>query len=69
MTTTANMLTLMGMALIRFGGRGAGGFVFMLLGLMVVGLVVWALTRPAGNDAPRSDGPTGTGSPAAGAQE
>jgi len=58
MTTAANLLALMGMALIRFGGRSAGGFVFMLFGLMVVGLVVWALTRPAGNDASRGNGPT-----------
>lgn len=45
MTTFANTLTLMGMSLIRFGGRGGGGFVLMLFGLVVVGVVVWALTR------------------------
>jgi hypothetical protein len=49
MTTFANALALMGMALIRFGGRGGGGFIFMLLGLAIVGVVVYALARP-GND-------------------
>lgn len=66
MTTIANALTLPGMALIRVGGRGAGGFVFMLFGLAVVGVVVWALTRTGGSDAPpRSSGGTGGSSPAA----
>jgi hypothetical protein len=45
MTTCANVLTLMGMSLIRFGGRGGGGFAFLLFGLLIVGVVVWALTR------------------------
>jgi len=44
MTTFANVLALMGMSLIRFG-RGGGGFVFMLFGLLIVGVVVWALTK------------------------
>jgi hypothetical protein len=72
MTTLANVLALMGMSLIRFGGRGGGGFIFMLFGLMVVGVVVWALTRPAGYptyDAPRSNGPANRNSSAAGTQE
>jgi hypothetical protein len=46
MTTIANMLALVGIALIRFGGRGGGGFAFLLFGLLIVGVVVWALTRP-----------------------
>ncbi len=46
MTTLANVLALFGMALIRFGGRGAGGVVFLLFGLAIIGAVVWALTRP-----------------------
>jgi hypothetical protein len=44
MMTCANVLTLLGMSLIRFGGRG-GGFAFPLFGLLIVGVVVWALTR------------------------
>jgi hypothetical protein len=69
MTTAANMLTLMGMSLIRFGGRGGGGFAFLLFGLLVIGIVVWALTRPSGNNpAPPVRPPNGS-SPAAGAQE
>jgi hypothetical protein len=69
MTTFANALALLGMALIRFGGRGGGGFVFMLFGLAVVGVVVWALTRTGGNDAPRSIPGTGGSSPAPRAPE
>ena len=49
MTTLANSLALFGMALIRFGGRGPGGFIWMLFGLAIVGALVWALTRPAGD--------------------
>jgi len=45
MMTCANALTLMGKSLMRFGGRGGGGFAFLLFGLLIVGLVVWALTR------------------------
>jgi hypothetical protein len=48
MTTLANSLALFGMALIRFGGRGPGGFIWMLFGLAIVGALVWALTRPVG---------------------
>jgi hypothetical protein len=69
MTTLANVLALIGLAAIRFGGRGGGGFVFMLFGLTVLGVVVWALTRPNGNDAAGSDRRTGGSSPAAGAPE
>ena len=70
MTAFANALALLGMALIRFGGRGAGGFVFMLFGLAVVGVVVWALMRTGGSDAPpRSSGGAGGSSPAARAPE
>jgi|HubBroStandDraft_2_1064218.scaffolds.fasta_scaffold6170893_1 hypothetical protein len=46
--TAANTLALLGMAFIRFGGRG-GGFVFLLFGLLIVGVLAWALTRPGGN--------------------
>ena len=69
MTTLANVLALIGLAAIRFGGRGGGGFVFMLFGLTVLGVVVWALTRPGGNDAAGGGGRTSGSSPAAGAQE
>jgi hypothetical protein len=69
MTTLANVMALMGMAAIRFGSRGGGGVVFMLFGLAVLGVVVWALTRPDGNDASRSGGQTGGRSPAPRAPE
>jgi len=46
MTTLANALALFGMALIRFGGRSGSGIAFMLFGLLIVGVVVWALARP-----------------------
>ena len=45
MITCANLLGLLGVELIRFGGRGGAGFFFLLTGLLVIGLVVWALTR------------------------
>jgi len=51
MTTIANVLSLAGMVLIRFGGRGGGGLVVTLFGMAVVGTVVWALTRPVGPEA------------------
>jgi hypothetical protein len=54
MTTLANVLALIGLAAIRFGGRGGGGILFMLFGLTVLGVVVWALTRSTGNDASRN---------------
>jgi hypothetical protein len=66
MTTFANLLGLAGMALIRFGGRGGGGLVFLLFGLAVICVLVWALTRTAGPDLPRSNGGS---SPAPGAKE
>jgi hypothetical protein len=69
MITLANILALMGMAAIRFGARFSGGFFFMLFGLMVVGLVVWALTRPVVNALPVSGNRPGGSSPAAGTQE
>lgn len=69
MITLANVLALMGMAAIRYGARIGGGFVFMVLGLMVVGAVVWALTRPIANATPASGGQPGGSSPAAGTQE
>jgi hypothetical protein len=69
MITLANVLALMGMAAIRFGARFGGGFIFMLLGLMVVGAVVWALTRPIANTAPVSGSRPGGSSPATGTQE
>ncbi|MGD0632028.1 MAG: hypothetical protein ABR987_22070 [Terracidiphilus sp.] len=67
MTTLANALALFGMALIRFGGRGGGGFLFMLFGLVIVGVVVWALARPY--EAPRTNVRPSSNSPAPGAQE
>jgi hypothetical protein len=50
MATLANMLALMGMALIRFDGRGAGGFVLTLFGLAALGIVVWVLKRQGGGE-------------------
>jgi hypothetical protein len=69
MITIANVLALMGMAAIRYGARIGGGFVFMLFGLMVVGVVVWALTRPIASTTPVSGARPGGSSPAAGTQE
>jgi hypothetical protein len=54
MTTFANALALFGMALIRFGGRGGGGFLFMLFGLLIVGVLVWALTRPGSGESAKN---------------
>jgi hypothetical protein len=54
MTTLANLFALMGIGLIRFGGRGGGGFVFLLFGLAVIVLLVWALTRSSGNESAKN---------------
>jgi hypothetical protein len=54
MTTFANTLALLGMALIRFGGRGGGGFVFMLFGFLIVGVLVWALTRSGSGESAKN---------------
>jgi hypothetical protein len=54
MVTFANALGLLGFFLIRFGGRGGGGFVFMLLGLAVVAVVAYALARPSGNESAKN---------------
>ena len=54
MITLANVLALLGMAAIRFGGRGGGGLVFLVFGLAVVGVVAWALTRPASSDSAKN---------------
>jgi hypothetical protein len=49
-TTVANGLGLLGFAAIRFGAR-AGGIVLTLIGLAIVGALVWALTKPDKNAA------------------
>jgi len=54
MTTLANVLALMGIELIRFGGRGGGGFVFLLFGLAVIVVLVWALTRPGSSESAKN---------------
>jgi hypothetical protein len=54
MATFANALALLEFFLIRFGGRGGGGFVFMLLGLAVVAVVAYALARPSGNESAKN---------------
>jgi hypothetical protein len=54
MTTLANLFALMGIELIRFGGRGGGGFVFLLFGLAAIGIVVWALTRPGSSESAKN---------------
>jgi hypothetical protein len=54
MATFANALALLGFFLIRFGDRGGGGFVFMLLGLAVVAVVAYALARPSGNESAKN---------------
>jgi hypothetical protein len=51
MTTCANLLALMALELIRWSGRGGSGFVFLMFGLAIVGIVAWALARPAGTSA------------------
>ena len=54
MTTIANVATLLGLFLIRFGNRGGSGYAFLMFGLLVIGLVVWALTRPGGNESAKN---------------
>jgi hypothetical protein len=54
MITVANAATLLGLSLIRFGNRGGSGFAFLMFGLLVIGLVVWALTRPDGNESAKN---------------
>ncbi len=70
MTTVANLFTLAAISLIRFGGRGGSGIAFLLFGLLAVGVVGWALTRPGGNypTPPRNASPR-SNLPAAGTQE
>jgi hypothetical protein len=47
MITLANTLALVGMTLIRFGGRGGGGgFALLVLGLVMVALVAWTVATP-----------------------
>lgn len=47
MITLANTMALVGMALIRFGGRGGGGgFALLLLGLVMIALVAWTVATP-----------------------
>ena len=69
MITLANFIALMAMAAIRFGGRGGGGIVFMLFGLAVLGVVVFALTRPGRNEGSGNSGQSSGSSPAARAPE
>jgi hypothetical protein len=54
MTTLASLFALMGIELIRFGGRGGGGFVFLLFGLAVIVVLVWALTRPGSSESAKN---------------
>jgi hypothetical protein len=54
MTTLANLFALMGIELIRFGGRGGGGFVFLMFGLAVIAVLVWALTRSGSNESAKN---------------
>jgi hypothetical protein len=49
------VLALMGLTLIRFGGRGGEGFAFLLAGVLAVGLVAWALMRVNDNGARNSN--------------
>jgi hypothetical protein len=53
LTTVGNLLGLLGFAAIRFGMRG-GGFFLTLFGLVIIGALVWALTKPQGSDAAKS---------------
>ncbi len=54
MITLANTLALVGMTLIRFGGRGGGGggFALLVLGLVMVALVAWTVGHPIEDRAP-----------------
>jgi hypothetical protein len=52
--TIANLATMLGLSLVRFGNRGGSGFAFLMLGVFVIGLVVWALTRPGGNESAKN---------------
>lgn len=54
MITCANLATLLSAALIRWGGRGGGGFAFLFFGLAIVAVLIWALTRPHGNESARN---------------
>jgi hypothetical protein len=46
--------TAVALALVRFGvGRG-GGFAWILLGLAIAGMLVWALTRPDRNESTKN---------------
>ena len=40
----------------RFGGfgRGGGGFAFLLVFMVFVGVIVWALSRSAGSESQKS---------------
>lgn len=51
-TTVANALGLFGFTAIRFGGRGGAGLVLTCIGLSIVGVLVWALTKPEKTDKP-----------------
>lgn len=46
MAAIANVPAMLGMDLLRFGGRGGAGFFFLLLMVLVLGVVAYALTRP-----------------------
>lgn len=46
MASITHFPALLGMSFLRFGGRG-GGFVLMLLVLVAVLLVAWALSSPS----------------------
>ena len=48
MTTLQNALGLFAITLLRFGGRGPAGLIWMLFGLAIISVLVWALTRPGG---------------------
>jgi hypothetical protein len=47
MTTVANSLALVALALIRFGGRGGGeGFALLVVGLVMLAIVAWTVATP-----------------------
>lgn len=49
MASLANSLALMRFG--HFGGRGGGGSVLFLVGLVFAGVLIWALTRSGSSEA------------------
>ncbi|HEY5083056.1 MAG TPA: hypothetical protein VII48_00920 [Rhizomicrobium sp.] len=46
LASTANALALVRFGGPHFGGRGAGDFILLLIGLVFAGALIWAISRP-----------------------